>query len=86
MRARVRQVRAALGEAGRVGTLDLAPLARGQGMFATLPLGKEQIERLRADHGIYMAGSGRINIAGLTMASLPRFVAALAEVTAAVDA
>ena len=86
MRARVRQVRGALGEAGRVGTLDLAPLARGQGMFATLPLGKEQIERLRADHGIYMAGSGRINIAGLTMASLPRFVAALAEVTAAVDA
>ena len=86
MRARVRQVRAALGEAGRVGTLDLAPLARGQGMFATLPLGKEQIERLRADHGIYMAGSGRINIAGLTTASLPKFVAALAEVTAAVEA
>ena len=86
MRARVRQVRAALGEAGRIGTLDLAPLARGQGMFATLPLGKEQIERLRADHGIYMAGSGRINIAGLTTASLPKFVAALAEVTAAVEA
>ena len=86
MRARVRQVRGALGEAGRVGTLDLAPLARGQGMFATLPLGKEQIERLRADHGIYMAGSGRINIAGLTTASLPKFVAALAEVTAAVEA
>jgi aromatic-amino-acid transaminase len=82
MRARIRQVRAALGEAGRAGALDLAPLARGQGMFAVLPLSKEQIERLRSEHGVYMAGSGRINIAGLTMGSLPRFVAALAEVTA----
>jgi aromatic-amino-acid transaminase len=86
MRARIRQVRAALGEAGRAGALDLAPLARGQGMFATLALSKEQIERLRAEHGIYMAGSGRINIAGLTMASLPKFVAALADVTAPVAA
>jgi aromatic-amino-acid transaminase len=82
MRARIRQVRAALGEAGQAGTIDLSPLAKGQGMFATLPLGKEQIQALRDDHGVYMAGSGRINIAGLTMASLPRFVAALAAVTA----
>jgi aromatic-amino-acid transaminase len=82
MRARIRQVRAALGEAGQAGTIDLSPLAKGQGMFATLPLGKEQIQALRDDHGVYMAGSGRINIAGLTMASLPRFVAALTAVTA----
>jgi len=82
MRVRIRQVRAALGEAGRAGTVDLTPLARGQGMFAMLALGKEQIERLRDDHGVYMAGSGRINIAGLTMANLPKFVAALAAVTA----
>jgi aromatic-amino-acid transaminase len=86
MRARIRQVRAALGEAGRAGALDLTPLARGQGMFAMLPLSKEQIERLRSDHGVYMAGSGRINIAGLTMGSLPKFVAALADVTAGVPA
>jgi aromatic-amino-acid transaminase len=86
MRARIRQVRAALGEAGRAGALDLTPLARGQGMFAVLPLSKEQIERLRGEHGVYMAGSGRINIAGLTMGSLPKFVAALAEVTAGVPA
>jgi aromatic-amino-acid transaminase len=55
-------------------------------MFAVLPLSKEQIERLRSEHGVYMAGSGRINIAGLTMGSLPRFVAALADVTAQVTA
>jgi aromatic-amino-acid transaminase len=86
MRARIRQVRAALGEAGRAGSLDLKPLALGQGMFAMLPLSKEQIERLRSEHGVYMAGSGRINIAGLTMGSLPKFVAALADVTAGVPA
>jgi aromatic-amino-acid transaminase len=86
MRGRIRQVRAALGEAGRAGALDLASLAKGQGMFATLALSKAQIERLRDEHGIYMAGSGRINIAGLTMANLPRFVAALADVTATVEA
>jgi aromatic-amino-acid transaminase len=86
MRARIRQVRAALGEAGQAGAIDLSPLARGQGMFATLKLSKEQIEALRKDHGIYMAGSGRINIAGLTMTSLPKFVAALAQVTAPVEA
>ena len=33
-----------------------------------------------------MAGSGRINIAGLTMGSLPKFVAALANVTEGVAA
>ena len=86
MRARIRQVRAALGEAGTAGTLDLTPFARQHGMFAMLPLNKAQIDALRADHGIYMAGSGRINVAGLTMGNLPKFVAALAAVTAPVEA
>jgi len=51
-------------------------------MFAMLPLTKDQIDALRADHGVYMAGSGRINVAGLTMGNLPKFTAALAAVTA----
>ncbi|MEO6152820.1 MAG: aromatic amino acid transaminase [Croceibacterium sp.] len=81
MRARIRSVRAALGEAGRAGTIDLTPYARQHGMFAMLPLSPEQILALRDDHGIYMAGSGRINVAGLTAGNLPKFVAALAAVT-----
>jgi aromatic-amino-acid transaminase len=81
MRARIRQVRAAFGDAGTAGTLDLLPVARGHGMFAMLALTKDQIQELRDDHGIYMAGSGRINVAGLTMDNLPKFIAALAEVT-----
>ncbi|HEY6814782.1 MAG TPA: aromatic amino acid transaminase [Croceibacterium sp.] len=82
MRTRIRQVRAALGQAGTAGSLDLTPYSRQHGMFAMLPLSKEQIQALREDHGIYMAGSGRINAAGLTVGNLPKFVAALAAVTA----
>ena len=86
MRMRIRQVRARLSEAGRLGGVDLTPLDKQNGMFATLPLGKEQIEALRKDHGIYMAGSGRINIAGLTTDNIPNFTAALAEVAAPAEA
>jgi len=80
MRARIAQVRAALGAEGSAGSLDLLPVARGHGMFATLPLSKEQIQALRDDHGVYMAGYGSINIAGLTMGNLSTFVQALAAI------
>jgi aromatic-amino-acid transaminase len=80
MRTRIRQVRERLAEAGRLGTIDLAPLGRQKGMFATLPLAKAQIETLRAEHGIYMAGSGRINVAGLTTDNIGKFTEALAAV------
>jgi aromatic-amino-acid transaminase len=83
MRARIRQVRATLAGSGALGNVDLSPLARQNGMFATLPLTKEQIDVLRKDHGVYMAGSGRINVAGLTMDNIPKFTAALREVAAA---
>lgn len=82
MRSRMRSVRARLAAADdEVPGLGLAALGEGNGLFAMLPLSKEQIARLRADHGIYMAGSGRINVAGLTEANLPKFVAALKDVT-----
>jgi aromatic-amino-acid transaminase len=83
MRARIRQVRATLAQAGQIGKVDLAPLDLQNGMFATLALSKEQIDTLRQDHGIYMAGSGRINVAGLTMDNIAKFTAALREVAAA---
>ncbi len=55
-----------------------APLGRQQGMFAMLPLGPAAVTALRTDHGVYMAGNGRINIAGLGEATVDRFVAACA--------
>ena len=82
MRARMRQVRARLAEAGQAGTLDLRPIGTQNGLFSVLKLAPEHILRLREEHGIYMAGSGRINIAGLTMGNIDKFIGALAAVTA----
>ncbi|MXP48441.1 aminotransferase class I/II-fold pyridoxal phosphate-dependent enzyme [Altererythrobacter luteolus] len=81
MRTRMRQVRDHLAAAGDVGTLDLRPLGQQNGLFAVLPLNKDQIQRLRDEHAIYMAGSGRINIAGLHMGNIEKFIGALEEVT-----
>lgn len=81
MRQRMRTMREKLAAASDAGGIDLTPLDRQHGMFAMLPLSKEQIGALRADHGVYMAGSGRINIAGLTTGNIDRFVAALADVS-----
>ena len=82
MRTRMRQVRERLAEAGVAGGVDLAPLGRQNGLFSVLPVSKEQVVRLREEHGIYMAGSGRINIAGLTMDNIDKFIGAVADVTA----
>jgi aromatic-amino-acid transaminase len=81
MRARMRRVRDRLAAAdSEVPGLNLTALARQNGLFAMLPLGKAQIAKLREDHGIYMAGSGRINVAGLHAGNTEKFIAALGEV------
>ena len=54
----------------------LAPLGDQKGMFSLLPLTPDQVSAIRRDHAVYMAGSGRINIAGLTLESVPRFAQA----------
>ena len=82
MRERMRQVRQTLADAGTAGSVDLTPLGSQNGLFSVLPVSKEQVARLRDEHGIYMAASGRINIAGLTTANIEKFVTALADVTA----
>lgn len=64
----------------RVNSLDLAPLAHQNGMFATLPLTKPQIARLKDEHAIYIVPSGRMNIAGLLAADLDSFASALRSV------
>ena len=76
MRDRVRQVRDLLTAKGGI----LAPVARQNGLFSMLPLSPDQVKRLRAEHGVYMAGSGRINVAGLTADNVPVFAAAVQSV------
>ncbi len=81
MRERMRQVRQYLADAGTAGSVDLTALGTQNGLFAILPVTKEQVVALREDHGIYMAGSGRINVAGLTMDNIDKFIGALTAVT-----
>jgi len=78
---RCSQVRDELAKTGTAGSVDLTPLGTQNGLFAMLPVSKEQVVQLREDHAIYMAGSGRINIAGLHMGNIAKFVSALADVT-----
>ncbi|MBW8639270.1 aspartate/tyrosine/aromatic aminotransferase [Hoeflea sp. WL0058] len=40
-------------------------IADQRGMFSRLGIAPEEIDRIRADHGIYIVGDSRINIAGL---------------------
>lgn len=57
-------------------------LSRQRGMFSQLPITPAAVAALRRDHGIYMAGSGRINLAGLRIADAEIFVGALTAVGA----
>lgn len=82
MRERIRQVRAKLSAAGVAGNADLSPLGHQNGLFSIVPLSKDQVLEMRERHGVYMAGSGRINVAGLTMANIEKFIDAVADVTA----
>lgn len=82
MRTRMSQVRARLAAAGQQGGVDFTPLGSQNGLFSMLPLSAEQIQQLRSEHGIYMAGSGRINAAGLTIGNIDKFIADVAAVSA----
>jgi aromatic-amino-acid transaminase len=82
MRDRMRQVRAKLAASGTAGAVDLTPMGGQNGLFSIVPLSKDQVLEMREKHGIYMAGSGRINVAGLTMGNIDKFIAAVADVTA----
>lgn len=74
---RVSGIRAALAEYGQAGPVDLRAVGAQKGMFSTLPLSREQVLQLRASHAVYMADSGRINVAGLQLDDIPAFVEAL---------
>lgn len=83
MRKRLNAVRDAIAEHGEIGPVNLPAVGRQNGMFSTLKLSPEQVKAMREDHGIYMAGSGRFNVAGLTLPQVDRFVDALKAVVQA---
>lgn len=82
MRLRMLENRKALADALRAecGTDRFGYLAGHQGMFSILGIGSEQVARMREEHGVYLVGDGRLNIAGLTRSSIPVVARAVAAV------
>ena len=54
-------------------------LATHRGMFSRLGTTPDKVEKLRADHGIYMVGDSRMNIAGLNANSVPILAKAIID-------
>ncbi len=59
---------------------DYSFITQQRGMFSFTGLTKEQVETLREKYAIYIVGSGRINVAGLTPANIERVAKAISEV------
>ncbi|MGB3555267.1 MAG: amino acid aminotransferase [Jannaschia sp.] len=61
----------------RVGSDRFGFLASHRGMFSLLGATPEQVEAMRRDHGVYMVGDSRMNIAGLNAETVPKLADAI---------
>jgi aromatic-amino-acid transaminase len=59
------------------GAARFGAIARQRGMFSLLPVSAAAVVRLREEHGIYLVGNGRMNVAGLTAATVPAVARAI---------
>ncbi len=64
----------------RAGSDRFSFLAQHRGMFSRLGTTPDMVERLRAEHAIYMVGDSRMNIAGLNATSVPILAQAIVDV------
>ncbi|SEW31377.1 aromatic amino acid aminotransferase apoenzyme [Aliiroseovarius sediminilitoris] len=64
----------------RTGSDRFGFIAEHRGMFSRLGATPEQVEALRVDHGIYMVGDSRMNIAGLNEETVPLLAEAIVKV------
>jgi aspartate/tyrosine/aromatic aminotransferase len=85
MRTRINANRAAFVTAlhHETGSNRFAALGQQHGMFSLLGASPEQVRRLREDHGLYMIGDSRINLAGITPDNVVRAARAIAGVVTA---
>jgi aspartate/tyrosine/aromatic aminotransferase len=81
MRDRINHMRSlfADGLAARGVQRDFSFVKRQRGMFTMTGLTPEQVDQLRIVHSIYMVGSGRINVAGMTEANIGAICQAIAD-------
>lgn len=61
-------------------TRNFSFLEHQKGMFSFSGLTREQVEQLRSEYAIYIVGSGRINVAGITPHNLKPLCQAIASV------
>ncbi|ASM53357.1 MULTISPECIES: aromatic amino acid transaminase [Pseudoalteromonas] len=82
MRSRINGLRTQIKET--LATKDIAQdfsfIERQHGMFSFLGINKEQITRLQKEYGIYIVGSSRVNVAGVSDANIEYFANAVADV------
>jgi len=84
MRGRIAQMRQQFVEQMRQRRpdVDFSFLLHQQGMFSYSGLNPMQVDRLKNEHAIYIVGSGRINVAGMTPRNIDRLCEAVASVLA----
>lgn len=85
MRDRINQMRTAFKAGLDERGVELTPqgndfVTQQNGMFTMSGLSKDHVAALREQHGIYIVGSGRINVAGMTPTNLPVLCDAIAAV------
>ncbi len=82
MRTRLRDMRVLLNDAlaSRAPDNDFSHLVRATGMFCFLGITAQQVDALKKDFGIYIVGSSRINVAGITAANVEYLAESIAAV------
>lgn len=82
MRTRIKQLRTTFVEQMKTTGAghDYSFLLPQNGMFSYSGLNKMQVDELKSKHSIYIVGSGRINVAGMSENRMESFCQAVAEV------
>ncbi|MDH5500066.1 MAG: aminotransferase class I/II-fold pyridoxal phosphate-dependent enzyme, partial [Gammaproteobacteria bacterium] len=82
MRGRLKAMRSKLVDALKTTAPghDFSHVTRANGLFSFLGVNEAQVDKLKSEYGVYMVGSSRINVAGITSKN----VGYLAESVAAV--
>ncbi|QDU72196.1 amino acid aminotransferase [Mucisphaera calidilacus] len=86
MRERIQSMRSKLATGLDQRSVQLSATGNGflttqRGMFSFSGLNKDHVQKLRAEYAIYIVGSGRINVAGITDNNVDRLCDAIAAVT-----
>jgi aromatic-amino-acid transaminase len=82
MRERMRRMRQQLHAALQArfeGRRSFEFLVRQRGMFSYTGLAAAQVERLRDEHGIYLVGSGRLCVSGLSERNVAHVAGSIAS-------